>query len=335
MKKNITRIVLVMLVAVVSLTLFVACSNKKNDVETGATIEFNVVVPDGAPAFAMAKLFKEGLSVEGYKVNFELVNGTESIVSKLTQKTADMAVMPTNIAAKLYNNNIPLKLVSTNVFGVLYIVSSVDMTSLKDLEGKSIYCIGQGGTPDVVLKNILTEADVDLAKITFEFRADPSEIIKKFVLGEIDYALLAEPAVTNCIAKTASTNHPVSVKFDLQELWNTYHGAAGYPQAGIVATDDALNNKAAVVKAVMKAVKENTVWLAANLTDANTALKSAGSAVSIPNVATMEKCNIRYVGGTESQASLETYLTIMKSFNSVLIGGKLPDANFYKTVSLD
>lgn len=104
----------------------------------------DVYLPDGTPAFALAKVFTEGVSVAGYTVRFHIVAagqiGTIFSSTAGTEAEADLAVMPTIGAANVYAKAGGIQLVSTHVFGNLYI-ASVNGTadSLEDLRGKTVY----------------------------------------------------------------------------------------------------------------------------------------------------------------------------------------------------
>lgn len=125
------------------------------------TKEIHVYVPDGAPALAIAKLLNES-NFEGYSVTYTIVPGAQEISAAIANGSADIAILPTNLAAKLYGMGKPIKLVSSNVFGLLYLVGTEEIADFSKLDQQKILCTGQGGTPDFVLKYILSQNNVSI-----------------------------------------------------------------------------------------------------------------------------------------------------------------------------
>ena len=123
------------------------------------TTAINVVVPDGAPALAIAKLLNDS-EFAGYDVHYTIVSGAQEISAAISNGSADIAIMPTNLAAKLFGMGKSIKMVSSNVFGLLYLVGTQEIKDFSELNGEKILCTGQGGTPEFVLKYILDKNNV-------------------------------------------------------------------------------------------------------------------------------------------------------------------------------
>lgn len=76
-----------------------------------------VYAPDGAPAICLSKLIADGF--EGAEFNVVLPDTIGGYVSK---GTADIAVMPTNVAARLYSLDVDIVMLGVTNFGSLYLV---------------------------------------------------------------------------------------------------------------------------------------------------------------------------------------------------------------------
>lgn len=127
----------------------------------GAPQSVSIYVPDGAPALSIAKIIADGkIGNANASVN---ITTAEDVFSKAMIGEADIVVLPTNAAAKVYNNNGKYQMLSVNVFGVLYVVSTHNITSLNDLRGKTVYSIGLGNTPEYVFKKVLGNAGLTYA----------------------------------------------------------------------------------------------------------------------------------------------------------------------------
>lgn len=123
----------------------------------------NIAVPDGAPALAVLSL--DGKKIGGYTVSVSILSNAQMVMGNLTNGTSSVVVLPSNVCAKMYNKGMSVKLASINVFGVLYMVGSEQITTIADLNGKTVYNIGVGGTPDLTLKYLLKENGISVEEI--------------------------------------------------------------------------------------------------------------------------------------------------------------------------
>lgn len=84
-----------------------------------------VAVPDGVPALSIIRLLRERPSMgRNVTITYEVVRSPELMAARVISGEADIAIVPTNLAAVLYNRNVPYKLAAANVWGMLHVVSS-------------------------------------------------------------------------------------------------------------------------------------------------------------------------------------------------------------------
>ena len=104
----------------------------------------------------------------GTLLRYEVTLGSDpanDIVPRLTNGELDIAAIPTNLAATLYNRTDGgKKLPAPNTLGVLHILEIGDtVNSLADLEGRTLYATGQGSNPEYVLNYLLEANGLDPA----------------------------------------------------------------------------------------------------------------------------------------------------------------------------
>ena len=104
----------------------------------------------------------------GTLLRYEVTLGSDpanDIVPRLTNGELDIAAIPTNLAATLYNRTDGgIKLLALNTLGVLHILENGDtVNSLADLEGRTLYATGQGSNPEYVLNYLLEANGLDPA----------------------------------------------------------------------------------------------------------------------------------------------------------------------------
>ncbi len=300
--------------------------------EGASTNEIVISVPDGAPALAVYKMLDEKGKIGGYDVKINIVSGTEEIATQITSGESDVCVMPTNLATKLYNKGVDVKLASVNVFGVLYMIGSQPITSLNDLLGKVIVYTGAGGTPELTLQIIFDKNNIEYVqsetavegKVAITAVTAGSDAIKSVKLGKADYAVLGEPVVTQ-----ANKNLGTSVVLDLQQEWSKIIGENSYTQAGVVLSKS-VYNKNVFVRGLMEQLSLNSEYLLNNYEGVKETLQNSGSALSVDfTQETVERLNIGHKTAVDAKEGLEKYLNALYEYNPSLIGDKMPDEGFY------
>lgn len=319
MKNKAIALIICLVVLSCSAFILAACNPESKT-------ELTVYVPDGAPALAVASLF-ETKQIAGRKLNMNITAGAD-VQAKILSGEADVAICPTNMAATLYNKNVDYKLLSANVFGLLYLVGNKPAASLNDLVGKVVHSIGKNNTPEFVFKKILSAnaieyVDSDIAvegKVAIRYYGSGGEIIPRLKSGDLDYAILGEPAVTKSGANEL---------FDLQALWKQATGLSeSYPQAGVFVKSE-LFKDAKLVESLLRSLTDNTRYLLDNSGTIASLLVQNGSNDFNGTTFTkqvLERCNIRCVKSTDCKAQLIAYFNAIKTINPAFA---LPNDGFY------
>lgn len=316
---------LLVIVTMFSIVVISGCKDKKEKID--------VYVPDGAPALSIAKLINDDKNYTKVgKLNYNVIAG-DQVVSKVTSGDADVAILPTNAASIIYNKGLKYKLVSTNVYGVLYLVGRVQVSNLEELKGKVVHSIGQGNTPEQVFKYVLDEKGIgyvnsDTAvenKIAIKYYSDASNILPLLKQGQIDFAILGEPAVYQS-AKFGAIN-----LFSLQTLWNEVTGTqGGYPQASMIVKSSVIEKYPDFINELLDDVKDNENWIKENSSLCLDLIKSKGSTLQVAFTENIiNNCNVRFVFAQNAKAEIDTYLNVLKAFNPKSIGGSVPNSDFY------
>lgn len=319
MNKKIAAVVLCIAVALTLALGLTACNKQDGE-------QVNIYVPDGAPALAVANLFEVD-KVAGRKLNIAITTGND-VRAKVLSGEADAVICPTNMAATLYNSGVEFKLVTANLFGLLYLVGNKPAANLSDLVGQVVHCIGKNNTPEFVFKKILDNANVQYVdsdqategKVAIRYYDKGSQIIPLLKSGIADYAILGEPA---------ATKSGIVELFNLQQLWEQATNLdESYPQAGlfvsnILLDDDKFMNKLIeLLIANTQYLKQNSATLAQMLVD-NGSVDFDGVTF---DETVITRCNVRCVNALDCKAQMTAYFEAIKSVNASF---KLPDDGFY------
>jgi len=118
----------------------------------------DVMVLNGTTGFGMANLMDaaaNGAAAQEY--TFSVETDASNIVAALVNGSVDIAALPTNAVAAVYNKTQGgVQVLALNTLGVLYLVTdgSVEISSMADLAGMTVYAPAQN--PTFIFRNILT-----------------------------------------------------------------------------------------------------------------------------------------------------------------------------------
>ena len=260
--------------------------------------------------------------------DLQLYGAADEIVPLLMKGELDMAAIPANLAATLYQKtNGAIEVACINTLGVLYVVENGEtVNSVEDLKGKTIVTTGKGTTPEYVLRYILTENGVDPDNdVTLDFYSEATEALAQLQAGTSTIAMLPQPFVTSALAQVEG----LRVALDMNEEWEKVAGSK-LVTGVLVARKDAVEADPARFAAFMDGYKSSVE--AANTDLENTAAlceqygivaKAALAQKALPN------CNIVFETGDEMKADLETYFNVLYAADPTSVGGQLPADDFY------
>lgn len=332
MKKGI--FILFIVSVLIASFLFVSCSK---DVEEK---EYTIVAPDGATALALTSFIKDAKINDEAKMKAQIVTATQ-IAQEATK--SDFAIVPANLAAKMYSNGAKIKVISTITNGNLYLMSSVQKENFtfEDLKGKILYSIGQAAIPSMILLSLLNannipydleSEDAIAGSVVIKYCQDGATLLPNLVQakqkGVEAYGLLADPAVTN--AKNGGKAFEV---LDIQQAYKDQTGSEvyGFAQAVLIAKEDIANNEK-LVSAVVEKLQKNDTYVSENAQDAYGVISGA-FATTLPKTLTNEivaRCNLKTLRAKDNKEYIKQTLDSIYSINKMAVGN-VPalDSGFY------
>lgn len=297
-----------------------------------------VYMPDGAPAVALAKLMHDGYE----NTEFTVVQSGEIVRARVASGDADLAIIPINAAAALYNGGAKIKMLSVNTHGNLYILSkdgeSPDI-EFSDLVGKKIAVIMQNDVPGLTFRMLLEKSGTPAATLSAAndaaaegkvsvYYCETQAAIAAVKQGLVDYAMLPEPAVTNAVKATGGR-----IVCDIQAQWAELFGGA-YPQACLIAKDTVSYK---YIQAFLTKLKASDGWAEQNPADAVAAVRAhaeTGTESTIPDLtaAMIRGCNIKTAYAYEMKTACGYYfdaLAKLKNADDTPVLAAAPDNRFY------
>ena len=289
----------------------------------------DVAALKGPTAMGMVKMMSDDAGANG---NFSIAAAADEIAPKLIQGELDIAAVPANLAATLYNKTQgKIQVLAINTLGVLYIIENGEtVQSVEDLKGRTIYSAGQGATPEYALNYILKENGIDpTTDVNIIFSKEHTECLNAVMNDPNAVALLPQPFVTTAMAKAPG----VRIALDLNQLWADVQEGKENQSAlltgVVVARKEFVENNPEAVNAFMDAYAASVAFANENV-DETAAL--IGSYEIVPEAvakAALPYCCIVMIEGAEMQQKLSGYLEVLFTQNPASVGGAMPNEDFY------
>ena len=317
-----------------SIIFILSCGNgkieKKNiEVqENNEKVQLRYIFPDGLPALSILSLFSEKKQFdEKTYINYEKITTIETLMGELVKNNENIiAIVPSNLAAQLYNKNFGYQILGTVSWGSLYIVSSEGMSSIEDLKGKKIGIMGRGQTPDIVFRNILSKNNIDPEKLDIQYYNSGTELANALLSGVIKTAVLSEPNVSVVTEKNNNIKIIASLNDEWKKLYSTEYG---FPQATLIAKKEIIEKYPDLIKKLTDEMKKQDVWLKTSK-DTEKYLETAKMPIPpkvIPLV--IQKANIKFLDISDTESEYENYYKILFDFEPKTIGGKVPESSIF------
>ena len=321
------KLVALLLLLTLAFTLISCTPKQENEQRT-----INVGYLSGPTGMGMAKMINDNIDSDKY--TFTLQDQTAALVA-LQKGELDIVCVPTNLAAQKYNTDMTdIVVLAVNCLNSLFVISSeaeANITSMNDLDGKTVYTCLQG-TPRLILQHLIDELQLNVTVKT-EHNGNtlttPQDLQAALIAspGEISIAVLPEPLVSAVIA---NTKNAYAVRVDLADAWSTISDTP-IAMGCIVAKADFVNENKALVNEFLAEYKASIEYMS-NATNIDSAAKYVAEAKIMGAEALAKKAlanlgdSIAYVDGDDMKNTLEYVFAV---FGNKVIGGKLPDEKFY------
>ena len=294
-----------------------------------APASVNIMVLNGTTGFGIAPLYSDIQSGNDHNMNAKIdFYADATLVAPLViGGSVDIAAVPTNLAATLYNKTKgAIEVLAVNTLGVLYLIENGEtVKSLSDLAGKTVYLPGSGSNPEYILKTLLELSGLT-DKVTLDYTyATPDELTAALASGKASLGVLPEPKVTAAMTKNAS----LKVAVDFSKEWKTLTGTE-LVQGCIIARKEFIDAHPVAVDNFLKAYEGSVNTLNSDPEKAAAAVVAAGIAANenlVKNA--LPRCNVTYLVGDEMKNALNEFWGALYAQFPSSVGGALPDDGIF------
>jgi NitT/TauT family transport system substrate-binding protein len=320
--KKLTSIILC-IVLILTFVCFTACGENEY-----TPADMTVACMTGPTGVGMAKLM--ALSAEKNTDNnytFTVAAAATEINPKFINGEINIASVPTNVAATLYNKTEgKVRILAVNTYGVLSILEKGDtIKSIADLKGKKIYSTGKGQNPEFILKYILEKNGLTMGTdVTVEF-VSSEDLVQKLVSGEAEVALAPEPAATTVMVKNTALRRALSINDEWSNVSDTK-----LMMGCVIALDSYVKENTAAVEKFLEEYQKSIEFATTNVDEAAkhcaTYKITASEAIAKKAIPT---CNLCFVKGSEMKTNVNGYFDVLFKADPKSIGGEMPADDFY------
>ena len=269
---------------------------------------------------------EKGKTTDTYE--FHMATGADELLPMLIKGELDIALIPANAAANLYQkSDAGIQVIDINTLGVLYLVTGDDsIDELSDLKGKTIYSTGKGTTPEAALRCVLRDIGFNDDDYTMEFKSEATEVATLLSEDQNAVGLLPQPFVTAACMQ----NDSLKIVIDLNNEWDKIYSSQGKQLVtGVTVVRKAFASEHP--EAVKRFMQEHSASVTAIDIETTAAMAVEKGIIAKEPIAkkAIPMCNIVYIDGSKMKEALSGYLDSLYEFNPEMIGGKLPEDDFY------
>ena len=282
----------------------------------------------GPTSIGMIKMIDEkALKSDKYNVEYIQESAPDSLTGKIINGDIQISSVPINLASVLYNKTQgKVQLLAVNTIGNLYIVGTEDISSVSQLECKTLGMSAKGSTPDFAMNYILKQTGLE-GKTELNYALDHATLAQSVIAEDTRVALLPQPFVT----QTTLKNPNVKMLIDLNEAWNDATGGKSELFTGcIIINKEFAENNPEFVDEFLKQYENSVNWVLENQKEAS--VLTAKHEI-MPDAVLVEKalpyCGITFRKAAEAKDSLNSFYQILFDSNPASVGGSMPDDEFY------
>lgn len=292
--------------------------------------EVKIISGNSLDGISISKLIKEENEIKkGYNTTYNIENKKEKLEKSLDNEKYDIAIVPTDMATKVYNKNSNYQICASIGEGSYYLVTSdPTITGFNStLLNKDVAIIEENSMIDIISKSILNKNNVDNSKVNFKYVSSAPEIVTTLALGNIRTGIVPETSLTTLLYKHSglkiltSTNEAYEKAFNIKE---------GYSQFSIIVKKDFAKDNKEYVNEFLSKVKSSIDFVNKNPLQAG----AYGEELSIPIKPqvlskAIKRCNLKFIIVDEFKNNYKELFNILYNYNKEAVGGTVIDESIY------
>ena len=292
-------------------------------------VDLNVYSLKGPTSMGLVTLLQDSDAGKTFnRYHSTMCTGADEVTAALVNGDADIALLPANAAAALFNKAGGFSVVAINTLGVLYIVENGDtVQSVADLAGKTVCLTGKGTTPEYSLRFLLNKAGIE-DQVNLEFKSEASEVVAAMSEDVALIGLLPQPFVTAAMMQ----NENLHIALDLNSEWASVAEGSAMVTGVTVVRNEILEKYPENVKRFLQEAAEGVDAVNSDPAAAAELIANMGIVAKAPIAQkALPFCNLVCITGEGMKEQLSGYLQTLFDQNPKAVGGAMPSDEFYYT----
>ncbi len=311
---------------IIFIFLVAGCRNAAQN--NNGKISYTIATLKGPSSMGMIGLIDSLRKADTPNIKVEILNEPIQVRKMMLDGSADFAILPTTMAAILYNKGLDYRLIAIPVWGTLYLFGNDrGITRWEDLKNKKVNVMAKGMTPDVLFRYLLKKNGINPeTDITLDYSFPTHiELANAVAAGQAKLGVISEPLVSLVMHKNKDV-HPI---FDLNIEWDKQQGIP-IAMTAFLGKGSTLREKPQLVEQIISSYEKSTRWVNQN-PDSAAALIVKYNILSDTVVAcqSIPRSNLHFVLARNIQTQIDEYLKVFYDMNPDIIGGKIPDEKFF------
>ncbi|WP_298080450.1 ABC transporter substrate-binding protein [uncultured Cardiobacterium sp.] len=291
--------------------------------------------PPVTPSVLLAIAAREGKAKDISPFEVQIWRSPDQLRAGLVNGEIAASIVPSYVAANLYNQGRKVKLFNIMSEGLNYIAAPVEdgkplIASLADLAQRSLVIPFKNDMPDLLLQILYKKAGLDFAAAKVSYTATPPEALVLFLSGKVDCANLPEPLMSLAQIKAKEKDREIARALDVQQLWGeAFNSAPRVPLAGLLFTDDFIAQHQDFIAVLNDDLQAAVEWSKAH---SDETAKLAAEYLPFPPealAAGIPHSRFSAIPAASIEAEILNFYTEMHALNAKITGGKVPDAGLF------
>lgn len=271
------------------------------------------------------------LAGEGLRLAYANWRSPDELRGGLTSGQVRCAMVPSYVGANLRARGLDLGLLAVFSGGGLAIVAADSkIDRLAALAGRKLAVPFYNDMPGILLRYFSAREGFKLETVDVNAVASPNEAALLLASGRADAAVLPEPFASVAIARARANERTLTRVLDFQILWREATGSdLGLPTGGLVMERKLFQSNPVLFGHLVTEFQRSSEALPSDAVRM-TALAARVSPVD-PEiaVAVQRASHSRTFLARDARPMLERFFSALAESNPAIIGGRLPDDEFY------
>lgn len=302
------------------------CRNSTRNVYNTST--YTIATLKGPSSMGMIRLIDSLNRGTKHNVEVKILNEPLQVRKMMIDGSADFAILPSTMAAIVYNKGLEYQLIAIPVWGTLYLFGSdTTISRWDDLRGRRVNVMARGMTPDILFRYLLLKNGINPDKdLTLDYSfPNHIDLANAVAAGQADLGVISEPLASLAM----QNNKAVRRIFSLTDEWSKHEGIPIAETAFMAKKSLILDNRQ-IVETLISGYEASTRWVNQNPDSAAFLIVKYNI---LPNAEVglnaIPRSNLKFVRAISIKPQIEAYFNIFYQMNPDIIGGKIPDENFF------